>query len=68
MNIAVGQVWKESDLRFERYIKVVAIESDVIRIITCSESGREQDGARAGGAMRARFGKSGGYRLVKEAS
>jgi hypothetical protein len=66
MKVKVGQIWKEQDNRFDRYVKVLLIVDNVVAIqtITRKINGREYD-ARSRPTTYARIdrfnGKHGGY-------
>jgi hypothetical protein len=65
--ITVGSIWKESDKRFERFVRVMRTAPDAIQIRTCDESGAFKPGTRASQANPSRFGKAGGYSFVRSA-
>ncbi len=53
--IEVGQIWKEVDSRFNRYVTILEVLEDTIKI----------QGTRITYAKKSRFnGKTGGYALV----
>lgn len=37
--VEVGQIWRERDSRFVRYVRVLGIEGDYARCVTCREFG-----------------------------
>ena len=60
--VVVGQVWKELDSRFDRFVRVIRIKNSGAVVIQ-----NEDDGARHTTARRDRFnGKHGGYILWKD--
>lgn len=69
-DVKVGQIWKEVDPRFERYIEVIYIDdvTQKVEIVSPAGSGG-QAGRRTTKASIKRFnGKRGGYVLHKDAS
>lgn len=62
-----GEIWKEADKRFTRYVKIIRVDADAAIIQTCDERGTVLPRTRQAPAMLSRFGKVGGYRLFKEA-
>lgn len=64
----IGDVWKEVDPRFERYVRVVAVNTDWVRLRKCAEQGWF-DGSRVSTAAITRFhGLRGGYKLHRAAA
>lgn len=37
--IVPGQVWRENDYRFVRYVRVISVNGNKVRIRTCSRTG-----------------------------
>lgn len=65
-----GQIWQEVDLRFERFLRVIAIENSGAHIETVyrtyANDGVWHTTGRKGAAKLSRFnGKRGGYRYVE---
>lgn len=66
--VKVGQVWKEVDPRFERYVEVIGVDEQEQKatIMLAARSG-DHAGSRATKAGLKRFnGKRGGYALHKD--
>ncbi len=60
--VKVGQIWKENDPRFERFIRVTYVRADSITIIRVHADGLHFKGAFHTCAMPKRFnGNRGGY-------
>lgn len=73
--ICEGQIWRERDARLVRFVRVDASpekhqdQIQIVTVIQCSDGEwMRKPGSRITYASRARFGKSGGYELVNEAS
>jgi DNA-binding IscR family transcriptional regulator len=68
--IKVGQIWREVDPRFNRYIQVVEIANSTVRPIKLATIDIETNAlGRKTWASRERFnGKRGGYELYKDAT
>lgn len=70
MNVKPGQIWREVDKRFNRYVLIVSIFEDGKRVVMHTVNERTYE--KAGPVVKAstgRFtGKHGGYELVKEAA
>lgn len=67
--VKVGQIWKELDPRFDRYVEVLRVDEKDQRatIVLASRSGGHA-GTRPTKASLKRFnGKRGGYALHKDA-
>ncbi|TCK87339.1 hypothetical protein [Paraburkholderia sp. BL9I2N2] len=68
MSVKPGQIWREVDMRFSRYVKIVSIFEDGKRAVIHSVNPHTHE--KAGPITKAsvtRFnGKHGGYELVKE--
>jgi hypothetical protein len=62
--IQVGQIWRDKDTRFERFIKVLEADDndDKVRIITCDRTGKHKTGGNGRWAKRSRFGTD--YKLA----
>lgn len=65
--IRVGQIWREADNRIDRLIRITCVRPDKITFRTCDERGQFLPGTRFSCALISRFGKAGGYRLLKDA-
>ena len=65
--LSEGQVWKEDDKRFTRYIRIqfVCVGGRRVRIQRCLPDGTVPKGARSTEASADRFGRSGGYLLTR---
>lgn len=68
--IAAGQIWREVDKRFSRYVKVLEVrDGDIKSVLLCTTDsvvGRGE--GRKTWASKTRFnGRRGGYELVREA-
>jgi len=64
--IQIGQIWREDDKRYERYVRVDAIDGERVRIrsVVRGDSGEWQPDSRVSRwAALGRFGRSGGYRF-----
>lgn len=69
MDVKVGQVFQEADNRHVRYVRVVAIEGDRVRITTVSDSYKATFRPSSTTASIYRFRekrKHGGYFLVED--
>jgi hypothetical protein len=62
--IREGQIWKENDKRFDRFVRVVNVRESDIGIITTDADGNSLR-ITVNYAKRERFGKA--YRLHREA-
>jgi len=67
--VEVGQIWREVDKRFNRYVKVLDVrDGDIKSVLICATDsvvGRVE--GRKTWASKTRFnGRRGGYELVKE--
>lgn len=65
--IEEGQIWKEDDKRFDRYVRVefVCVGGERVRIKRCHRDGTFWKAGRSTEASAARFGKRGGYKLLE---
>jgi hypothetical protein len=64
LKIAVGQIWREDDRRFKRFIRVTFVRKDEITFRTCHpDTGEFTPRSRFSCAKVGRFGKAGGYKL-----
>src|SRR5262245_6555801 len=67
MNIREGQIWKEDDSRFDRFIRVTYVRRDEITFRTCDPAtGVFTPGSRFSCAKVERFGKARGYKLFRD--
>ncbi len=66
MNPAAGQIWKEDEKRYERYVLVTHVYPDLAVIITCDADGMPKPGSKHTNAKLIRFGKASGYKYVRE--
>ena len=77
IDVRVGSVWVEDDERFQnRYVKVVELTRKpsprnagfvpAARLASCTKDGEPTAVKQTTLASVSRFGKSGGYRLVKD--
>jgi len=71
--LKVGQIWREVDPRFERFVRIEAINGAEVqwaRVRTVKKYGNvwsATPGARVSNAQAQRFnGKRGGYELVED--
>ncbi|MBU0917898.1 MAG: hypothetical protein KKD97_16255 [Gammaproteobacteria bacterium] len=67
--VKVGQIWKEVDPRFDRYVEVIGVndQEQKATIMLAARSGGHA-GSRSTKASLKRFnGKRGGYELHKDA-
>ncbi len=71
-DFGIGDIWKEVDPRFERYVRVVAWNDDYVRIRSCTADGRflnRRHGPASRKAKLARFnGKHGGYAIYSRSA
>ena len=57
-HVHIGDVWRENDLRQERYVRVIRfINDDHVRIATCDRDGKVHPMTRPTRAKLSRFGK-----------
>lgn len=73
IDVTVDSIWEEDHRRKRamrpgtRYIKVTGFDDDRVMFHTCDKQGLRAPGAKMkSSAMRSRFGKAGGYLLVKQ--
>lgn len=66
VEIREGQIWREDDKRLERFIRVTCVRSDEITFRTCDVNGAFKPNTRFSCAKIERFGRSGGYKLVRD--
>lgn len=65
--LKLGQIWREDDKRFERYIVITYVHNDGTPVfISCDQNGVRKPRARFSNAKSERFGRSGGYKFVRE--
>lgn len=62
----VGQIWKECDPRFNRYVRIVHLHTNGCTIRTVTENGSMEFGKSTHALLRRFNGKRGGYILHKE--
>jgi DNA-binding IscR family transcriptional regulator len=67
--IKVGQIWREVDPRFNRYVQIVEIANSTVKSICVATIDIQTNAlGRKNWASRERFnGKRGGYELHKDA-
>jgi hypothetical protein len=70
MNVKPGQIWREVDTRFSRYVLIVSVFEDGKRVVmhTVNERTHEKAGPTTKASMARFTGKHGGYELVKESA
>lgn len=64
-DVRVGQIWRENDKRFTRFVKVIAVDEEVVTIASLDHLSGSVS-ARLTRAKLKRFGKS--YALHKDAA
>lgn len=65
VKIRPGQIWRENDSRFVRYILILRVTEHGCYFRTCDFDGLFKSGTRESRANRSRFDK-GAYRFVRE--
>ena len=58
IEVKEGQIWRERDARFTRYVKILESPRDWIRVRTCDEYGTIARGSRASLVAADRFPKA----------
>jgi hypothetical protein len=66
MKPAARQIWKEDERRYERYVLVTHVWTDLAVIITCDAEGMPRPGSKHTNAKLSRFNKAGGYKYVRD--
>jgi hypothetical protein len=59
MNPSPGQIWKDNDPRYDRYIRVKGVGSDFVRIVRVNEDGTEFTRAYSTSSSLERFRDTG---------
>lgn len=63
--VSIGQVWQVDDKRAVRFVRITYVWNEDVTMRTCDDSGEFKPGTRFTNALKSRFGKSGGYKLVR---
>jgi hypothetical protein len=69
--VKVGQIWRDNDPRFTRFVRIVrATGLEIVSIRGCYDTGEDKPGSPETVTKIARFGKKGtrGFTLVKDAT
>jgi hypothetical protein len=72
VTIAKGQIWREDDKRFVRFVCIICVppaysSSSTIGFRTCTENGHVIPRSKLSSARASRFNKAGGYKFVSNA-
>lgn len=68
MNPAPGQIWKDNDPRYDRYVLIKGVGCEFVRIVRVNEDGTEFSKGYSTSSSLERFRTAGrnGYTFVRE--